>query len=139
MKRILFLLVLLGSLAKSYAGPILTFYEDFSLKTEDEKVYLIKKRYSNRNFIAITSYEKHLLPFDSKEAHIVTTDMESKNELIIANANDYYFVKYFRDYTNLKQCVRAVKMFPTNSVTQTFRKNYFYVNGKWVRVAMKKD
>ena len=119
MKRIFFLLVLLGSLAKSYAGPIITFYEDFSLKTEGEKVYLIKKRYSNRNKIAITSYEKHLLPFDSKEAHIVTTDVEDKNELIIANVNDYYFVKYFRDYTNLKQCVRVVKMFPINSVTQT--------------------
>ena len=139
MKRIFFLLVLLASLSKSYAEHVFVYYEDFSLKTEGKKVYLIKKRYSNRNFIAITSYEKHLLPFDSKEAHIVTTDMESKNELIIANANDYYFVKYFRDYTNLKQCVRAVKMFPTNSVTQTFRKNYFYVNGKWVRVAMKKD
>ena len=99
MKRIFFLLVLLGSLAKSYAGPIITFYEDFSLKTEGEKVYLIKKRYSNRNKIAITSYEKHLLPFDSKEAHIVTTDVGDENELIIANVNDYYFVEYFRDYT----------------------------------------
>ena len=136
MKRIFFLLVLLGSLAKSYAGPIRTFYEDFSLKIEGEKVYLVKKYYSNRNKIAITSYEKYLLPFDSKEAHIVMTDEEDKNELIIANANDYYFVEYFRDYTNMKQCVRAVKMFPTNSVTQTFRNNCFYVNGKWVRVAM---
>ena len=137
MKRIFFLLVLLGSLAKSYAGPIITFYEDFSLKIEGEKVYLVKKYYSNGNKIAITSYEKYLLPFDSKEAHIVMTDVEDKNELIIANADDYYFVEYFRDYTNLKQCVRAVKMFPTNSVTQTFRNNCFYVNGKWVRVAMK--
>ena len=136
MRRILFLLVLLGSLAKSYAGPVRIFYEDFSLKIEGEKVYLVKKYYSNRNKIAITSYEKYLLPFDSKEAHIVMTDVEDKNELIIANANDYYFVEYFRDYTNLKQCVRAVKMFPTNSVTQTFRNNCFYVNGKWVRVAM---
>ena len=110
MKRIFFLLGLLGSLAKSYAGPIRTFYEDFGLKIEGEKVYLIKKRYSNRNKIAITSYEKYLLPFDSKEAHIVMTDEEDKNELIIANANDYYFVEYFRDYTNMKQCVRAVKM-----------------------------
>ena len=138
MKRIFFLLVLLGSLAKSYAGPIVTFYEDFSLKTEGEKVYLVKKYYSNGNKIAITSYEKYLLPFDSKEAHIVMTGEEDENELIIANANDYYFVEYFRDYTkNMKQCVRAVKMFPTNSVTQTFRNNCFYVNGKWVRVAMK--
>ena len=137
MKRIFFLLVLLGTLAKSYAGPIITFYEDFSLKIEGEKVYLVKKYYSNGNKIAITSYEKYLLPFDSKEAHIVMTDEEDKNELIIANANDYYFVEYFRDYTNMKQCVRAVKMFPTNSVTQTFRNNCFYVNGKWVRVAMK--
>ena len=63
MKRIFFLLVLLGSLAKSYAGPIVTFYEDFSLKIEGEKVYLVKKYYSNRNKIAITSYEKYLLPF----------------------------------------------------------------------------
>ena len=54
MKRILFLLVLLGSLAKSYAGPIITFYEDFSLKIEGKKVYLVKKYYSNRNKIAIT-------------------------------------------------------------------------------------
>ena len=137
MRRIFFLLVLLGSLATSYAGPIRTFYEDFSLKIEGKKVYLVKKYYSNRNKIAITSYEKYLLPFDSKEAHIVITDVEDKNELIIANANDYYFVEYFRDYTNMKQCVRAVKMFPTNSVTQTFRNNCFYVNGKWVRVAMK--
>ena len=137
MKRIFFLLVLLGSLSKSYAGPIRIFYEDFGLKIEGEKVYLIKKRYSNRNKIAITSYEKYLLPFGSKEAHIVMTDVEDKNKLIIANANDYYFVEYFRDYTNLKQCVRAVKMFPTNSVTQTFRNNCFYVNGNWVRVAMK--
>jgi len=136
MKRIFFLLVLLGSLAKSYAGPIVTFYEDFSLKIEGEKVYLVKKYYSNRNKIAITSYEKYLLPFGSKEARIITTDVEDENELIIANANDYYFVEYFRDYTNMKQCVRAVKMFSTNSVTQTFRKNCFYVNGKWVRVAM---
>ena len=137
MKRIFFLLVLLGTLAKSYAGPIVTFYEDFSLKTEGKKVYLVKKYYSNGNKIAITSYEKYLLPFDSKEAHIVTTNVEDENELIIANANDYYFVEYFRDYTkNMKQCVRAVKMFPTNSVTQTFRNNCFYVNGKWVRVAM---
>jgi len=137
MKKNLFLLVLLASLAKSYAGPVRIFYEDFSLKIEGEKVYLVKKYYSNGNKIAITSYEKYLLPFDSKEAHIVMTDVEDKNELIIANANDYYFVEYFRDYTNLKQCVRAVKMFPTNSVTQTFRNNCFYVNGKWVRVAMK--
>lgn len=137
MKRIFFLLVLLGTLAKSYAGPIVNFYEDFSLKTEGKKVYLVKKYYSNGNKIAITSYEKYLLPFDSKEAHIVTTNVEDENELIIANANDYYFVEYFRDYTkNMKQCVRAVKMFPTNSVTQTFRNNCFYVNGKWVRVAM---
>lgn len=137
MKRIFFLLVLLGSLAKSYAGPIITFYEDFSLKIEGKKVYLVKKYYSNGNKIAITSYEKYLLPFDSKEAHIVMTGEEDENELIIANANDYYFVEYFRDYTkNMKQCVRAVKMFPTNSVTQTFRNNCFYVNGKWVRVAM---
>ena len=137
MKRIFFLLVLLGSLAKSYAGPIITFYEDFCLKIEGKKVYLIKKYYSNGNKIAITSYEKYLLPFDSKEAHIVMTGEEDENELIIANANDYYFVEYFRDYTkNMKQCVRAVKMFPTNSVTQTFRNNCFYVNGKWVRVAM---
>ena len=42
MKRIFFLLVLLGSLAKSYAGPIITFYEDFSLKIEGKKVYLVK-------------------------------------------------------------------------------------------------
>ena len=137
MKRIFFLLVLLGALAKSYAEHVLVYYEDFSLKTEGEKVYLVKKYYSNGNKIAITSYEKYLLPFDSKEAHIVMTDVEDKNELIIANANDYYFVEYFRDYTNLKQCVRAVKMFPTNSVTQTFRNNCFYVNGKWVRVAIK--
>ena len=137
MKRIFFLLVLLGSLAKSYAGPIITFYEDFSLKIEGKKVYLVKKYYSNGNKIAITSYEKYLLPFDSKEAHIVMTGEEDENELIIANANDYYFVEYFRDYTkNMKQCVRAVKMFPTNSVTQTFRNNCFYVNGKWVRVAI---
>ena len=137
MKRIFFLLVLLASLSKSYAGPIVTFYEDFSLKTEGKKVYLIKKGYSNGNKIAITSYEKYLLPFDSKEAHIVMTGEEDENELIIANANYYYFVEYFRDYTkNMKQCVRAVKMFPTNSVTQTFRNNCFYVNGKWVRVAM---
>ena len=136
MKRIFFLLVLLGSLAKSYAGHIVTFYEDFSLKTEGEKVYLVKKYYSNGNKIAITSYEKYLLPFDSKEARIIRTDVEDENELIIANANDYYFVEYFRDYTNMKQCVRAVKMFPTNSVTQTFRNNCFYVNGKWVRVAI---
>lgn len=137
MKRIFFLLVLLGTLAKSYAGPIVTFYEDFSLKTEGKKVYLVKKYYSNGNKIAITSYEKYLLPFDSKEAHIVMTGEEDENELIIANANYYYFVEYFRDYTkNMKQCVRAVKMFPTNSVTQTFRNNCFYVNGKWVRVAM---
>ena len=115
MKRIFFLLVLLGSLAKSYAGPIITFYEDFSLKIEGKKVYLVKKYYSNGNKIAITSYEKYLLPFDSKEAHIVMTGEEDENELIIANANDYYFVEYFRDYTkNMKQCVRAVKMFPTN-------------------------
>ena len=137
MKKNLFLFVLLASLAKSYAGPVRIFYEDFSLKIEGEKVYLVKKYYSNGNKIAITSYEKYLLPFDSKEAHIVMTDVEDKNELIIANANDYYFVEYFRDYTNMKQCVRAVKMFPTNSVTQTFRNNCFYVNGKWVRVAMK--
>ena len=138
MKRIFFLLVLLGALAKSYAEHVLVYYEDFSLKTEGEKVYLVKKYYSNGNKIAITSYEKHLLPFDSKEAHIVTTDVGDENELIIANVNDYYFVEYFRDYTkNMKQCVRAVKMFPTNSVTQTFRNNCFYVNGKWVRVAIK--
>ena len=55
MKRILFLLVLLGSLTKSYAGPVRIFYEDFSLKIEGEKVYLVKKYYSNRNKIAITS------------------------------------------------------------------------------------
>ena len=137
MKRIFFLLVLLGALAKSYAEHVLVYYEDFSLKTEGEKVYLVKKYYSNGNKIAITSYEKHLLPFDSKEAHIVTTDVGDENELIIANANDYYFVEYFRDYTNMKQCVRAFKMFSTNSVTQTFRNNCFYVNGKWVRVAIK--
>ena len=136
MKRIFFLLVLLGTLAKSYAGPIVTFYEDFSLKTEGKKVYLVKKYYSNGNKIAITSYEKYLLPFDSKEAHIVMTSEEDENKLIIANANYYYFVEYFRDYTNMKQWVRAVKMFPTNSVTQTFRNNCFYVNGKWVRVAI---
>lgn len=137
MKRIFFLLVLLASLSKSYAEHVFVYYEDFSLKTEGKKVYLIKKRYSNGNKIAITSYEKYLLPFDSKEAHIVMTGEEDENELIIANANYYYFVEYFRDYTNMKQCVRAVKMFPINSVTQTFRKNCFYVNGKWVRVAMK--
>jgi len=137
MKRIFFLLVLLGALAKSYAEHVLVYYEDFSLKTEGEKVYLVKKYYSNGNKIAITSYEKHLLPFDSKEAHIVTTDVGDENELIIANVNDYYFVEYFRDYTNMKQCVRAFKMFSTNSVTQTFRNNCFYVNGKWVRVAIK--
>ena len=136
MKRIFFLLVLLASLSKSYAEHVFVYYEDFSLKTEGKKVYLIKKRYSNGNKIAITSYEKYLLPFDSKEAHIVMTGEEDENELIIANANYYYFVEYFRDYTNMKQCVRAVKMFPTNSVTQTFRNNCFYVNGKWVRVAM---
>ena len=99
-------------------------------------MYLIKKGYSNGNKIAITFYEKYLLPFDSKEAHIVMTSEEDENKLIIANANYYYFVEYFRDYTNMKQYVRAVKMFPTNSVTQTFRNNCFYVNGKWVRVAM---
>ena len=38
MKRIFFLLVLLGTLAKSYAGPIVTFYEDFSLKIEGKKI-----------------------------------------------------------------------------------------------------
>ena len=54
MRRIFFLLVLLGSLAKSYAGPVRIFYEDFSLKIEGEKVYLVKKYYSNRNKIAIT-------------------------------------------------------------------------------------
>ena len=54
MKRILFLLVLLGSLSKSYAEHVLVYYEDFSLKTEGEKVYLVKKYYSNRNKIAIT-------------------------------------------------------------------------------------
>ena len=63
MKKNLFLLVLLGSLAKSYAGPVRIFYEDFSLKIESEKVYLVKKYYSNGNKIAITSYEKYLLPF----------------------------------------------------------------------------
>ncbi len=42
MKRIFFLLVLLGSLSKSYAGPIRIFYEDFSLKIEGKKVYLVK-------------------------------------------------------------------------------------------------
>ena len=136
MKRIFFLLVLLASLSKSYAGPIVTYYEDFSLKTEGKKVYLVKKYYSNGNKIAITFYEKYLLPFDSKEAHIVMTGEEDENKLIIANANYYYFVEYFRDYTNMKQYVRAVKMFPTNSVTQTFRNNCFYVNGKWVRVAI---
>ncbi|MBM0658807.1 hypothetical protein [Capnocytophaga genosp. AHN8471] len=137
MKKNLFLLVLLASFSKSYAEHVLVYDEDFSLKTEGEKVYLVKKYYSNSNKIAITSYEKYLLPFDSKEAHIVMTGEEDENELIIANANDYYFVEYFRDYTkNMKQCVRAVKMFPTNSVTQTFRNNCFYVNGKWVRVAM---
>ena len=136
MKRIFFLLVLLASLSKSYAEHVYVYYEDFSLKTEGKKVYLIKKGYSNGNKIAITFYEKYLLPFDSKEAHIVMTGEEDENKLIIANANDYYFVEYFRDYTNMKQYVRAVKMFPTNSVTQTFRNNCFYVNGKWVRVAI---
>ena len=137
MKKNLFLLVLLASFSKSYAEHVLVYDEDFSLKTEGEKVYLVKKYYSNSNNIAITFYEKYLLPFDSKEARIVMTDVEDKNKLIIANANDYYFVEYFRDYTNMKQCVRAVKMFSTNSVTQTFRNNCFYVNGKWVRVAIK--
>ena len=72
---LLFLLCSLSSLAKVSLDQrhVVYIYEDYSLKIEGDKVFIIRKTYSDRDKICLSKCKKQLLPFSSRGAHMIGT------------------------------------------------------------------
>ena len=72
---LLFLLCSLSSLAKVSLDQrhVVYIYEDYSLKIEGDKVFIIRKTYSDRDKICLSKCKKQLLPFSSRGAHMIAT------------------------------------------------------------------
>lgn len=132
MKKIylfLFFLCSLSSLAKVSLDlrHVVYIYEDYSLKIEGDKVFIIRKTYSDRDKICLSKCKKQLLPFSSRGAHIIGTHDTPGN--LIANEQYYYKV-----YWGWDDKITTVPLFPTAMVTDHFGKDCFNLQGKWYHV-----
>ena len=127
---LLFLLCSLSSLAKVALDlrHVVYIYEDYSLKIEGDKVFIIRKTYSDRDKICLSKCEKQLLPFSSRGARMIGTHDTPGNHLI---ANEQY---YYKVYWNWIDEITTVPLFPTAMVTAYFGKNCFNLQGKWYHV-----
>ena len=137
MRRIhlfLFLLCSLSSLAKVpfEQGHVVYIYEDYSLKIEGDKVFIIRKTYSDRDKICLSKCEKQLLPFSSRGAHMIGTHDTTGN--LIANEQYYYKV-----YWGWDDKITTVPLFPTAMVTDHFGENCFKLQGRWYHVRVEEQ
>lgn len=137
MRRIhlfLFLLCSLSSLAKVpfEQGHVVYIYEDYSLKIEGDKVFIIRKTYSDRDKICLSKCEKQLLPFSSRGAHMIGTHDTTGN--LIANEQYYYKV-----YWGWDDKITTIPLFPTAMVTDHFGENCFKLQGRWYHVKVEEQ
>lgn len=126
---LLFLLCSLSSLAKVALDlrHVVYIYEDYSLKIEGDKLFIIQKTYSDRDKICLSKCKKQLLPFSSRGAHMIGTHDTAGN--LIANEQYYYKV-----YWGWDDKITTVPLFPTAMVTDHFGKDCFNLQGKWYHV-----
>lgn len=137
MRRIhlfLFLLCSLSSLAKVpfEQGHVVYIYEDYSLKIEGDKVFIIRKTYSDADKICLSKYKKQLLPFSSRGAHMIGTHDTTGN--LIANEQYYYKV-----YWGWDDKITTIPLFPTAMVTDHFGENCFKLQGRWYHVKVEEQ
>ena len=137
MRRIhlfLFLLCSLSSLAKVpfEQGHVVYIYEDYSLKIEGDKVFIIRKTYSDADKICLSKYKKQLLPFSSRGARMIGTHDTTGN--LIANEQYYYKV-----YWGWDDKITTVPLFPTAMVTDHFGENCFKLQGRWYHVRVEEQ
>lgn len=137
MRRIhlfLFLLCCLSSLAKVpfEQGHVVYIYEDYSLKIEGDKVFIIRKTYSDADKICLSKYKKQLLPFSSRGAHMIGTHDTTGN--LIANEQYYYKV-----YWGWDDKITTIPLFPTAMVTDHFGENCFKLQGRWYHVKVEEQ
>ena len=137
MRRIhlfLFLLCSLSSLAKVpfEQGHVVYIYEDYSLKIEGDKVFIIRKTYSDADKICLSKCEKQLLPFSSRGARMIGTHDTTGN--LIANEQYYYKV-----YWGWDDKITTIPLFPTAMVTDHFGENCFKLQGRWYHVKVEEQ
>lgn len=98
--------------------------DEYSLKVEDEKVYLvIKSRESNGS--TLSGYRKLLLPISAKGAELVAFTYD--NNILIANDEYYYLLPTY-------SFEKILQIYPKAKVTAFVGNQTFKINGKWKRM-----